>query len=141
MFVLDAKVLSALILARPIAEVIRWARPIPTTSLYTTTISMAEIYAGLDVLPEGQRRQVLTASAGTMFGKDFDKRILPFDASAAIAYAFLFAKRRKMGRPASTPDLMIAAVASSQGAAVVTRNRSDFEGCDIEVIDPWSISR
>jgi len=32
---------------------------------------------------------------------------------------------------------MIAAIAQSQGASVVTRNVSDFEGCGIAVVNPW----
>ncbi|CAE6734530.1 hypothetical protein NTGZN8_60064 [Candidatus Nitrotoga fabula] len=34
-------------------------------------------------------------------------------------------------------DCQIAAIARAHQAAVVTRNISDFEGCGIEVINPW----
>ena len=33
---------------------------------------------------------------------------------------------------------MIAAIALSVGMAVATRNVADFEGCGIEVINPWA---
>jgi predicted nucleic acid-binding protein len=32
---------------------------------------------------------------------------------------------------------MIAAIALSRGASVVTRNVRDFEGCGVAVINPW----
>jgi predicted nucleic acid-binding protein len=32
---------------------------------------------------------------------------------------------------------MIAAIALSRGAIVVTRNVGDFDGCGVTVINPW----
>jgi len=58
-------------------------------------------------------------------------------ACAALAYAELFAVRHRSGRPAATLDLMIAAVARSHGAGVVTRDASGFEGCGLTLINPW----
>jgi len=34
-------------------------------------------------------------------------------------------------------DLLIAAVAKEHGAALGTRNTSDFEGCGLRLINPW----
>jgi len=45
--------------------------------------------------------------------------------------------RRKMSRPISQFDAQIAAIARSTGAALATRNVNDFEGCEIELINPW----
>ena len=73
-----------------------------------------------------------------MFGEDFAGRVLPFDSEAAIAYADVFSARRRAGRPASTADLMIAAIARTKGASVVTRDAGDFEDCGLTLIDPWT---
>ena len=54
---------------------------------------------------------------------------MAFDAEAAIVYAAIFAVRRRLGRPSATVELMIAAIARSQQASVVTRNVADFEAC------------
>lgn len=75
-----------------------------------------------------------------MFMEDFADRVLPFDMEAAVAYADLFAARRRAGRPTATLDLMIASVARSQGASVVTRDTGGFEGCGLTVINPWDAS-
>ena len=64
-----------------------------------------------------------------MFLEDFEGRVLPFDMDAAIAYADIFAARRRAGRPTATIDLTIASVARSHNASVVTRDISGFEGC------------
>jgi predicted nucleic acid-binding protein len=45
--------------------------------------------------------------------------------------------RRRAGRPTATVDLMIASVARSHNASVVTRDISGFEGCGLTVINPW----
>jgi toxin FitB len=34
---------------------------------------------------------------------------------------------------------MIAAIARSQAASVVTRNVGDFDGCDIAIVNPWDV--
>jgi predicted nucleic acid-binding protein len=44
---------------------------------------------------------------------------------------------RAAGRQISQFDCQIAAIARACGAAVATRNVRDFEGCGIEVVDPW----
>ena len=47
------------------------------------------------------------------------------------------APSKAVGRPISFPDCQIAATARARGAPVATRNVEDFEGCGIEVVNPW----
>lgn len=44
---------------------------------------------------------------------------------------------RRAGRPISQFDCQIAAIAHSRGAMLATRNVADFEGCGVELVDPW----
>ena len=113
----------------------------PTDLLFTAAPCQAEILAGIEVLPTGQRQQALAEAARAMFAEDFEGRVLPFDDEAARAYAAIFAARRRVGRPGTPFDLMIAAIARSLGASVVTRNTADFDGCGVEVINPWEAYR
>ena len=73
-----------------------------------------------------------------MLRVDFVGRILPFDSAAAQAYAVIAAARRFAGMPLKYADCQIAAIARSRGWSVATRNVRDFEGCGVDVIDPWS---
>jgi predicted nucleic acid-binding protein len=134
---LDTNVLSELMRPAPAAAVTDWIADQALETLCTAAPCQAEILAGIAVLPEGRRRDALAAAADGMFAEDFAGRVLPFDDPAARAYATLFAARQQAGRPAGTIDLMVAAIAHSQGAAVATRNGPDFSGCGIAVIDPW----
>lgn len=121
------------------AEVATWIAAQPGELLFTTSLSQAEILSGLAIMPDGRRRRDLEAAARVMFVEDFDGRVLPFDMKAAAAYAEIFASRRRAGRPATTIDLMIASVARSHGASMVTRDTRGFEDCGITLINPWEI--
>ena len=106
--------------------------------LFTASVCQAEILAGIAVMPHGRRRESLETAARAMFEDDFAGRVLPFDQEAAIAYGDLFAARRRVGRQASTVDLMIASMARTKVASVVTRDTGDFEHCGLTLIDPWT---
>ena len=137
MFLLDTNILSAMMSAVPVPEVASWVSRQPAGLLFTASVCQAEILAGLAIMPEGRRRLDLELAARAMFSEDFEGRVLPFDMNAAISYADIFAARRRAGRPAATLDLMIASIARSLGASIVTRNAVDFEECGVSVINPW----
>ena len=138
MFVLDTNVVSELMRERPNPEVLGWMDNQLTGNLFVTSVTEAEIRTGIAILPEGERQRGLAAAAERLFGVFFAERILPFDSDAAQAYAMLAAERRTTGRPISQFDCQIASTAHSQGAPVVTRDVDDFEGCGLDVINPWA---
>ena len=138
MFVLDTNVLSTIMAERPSPEVAAWIALQPDNELFTTAISQAEILSGLTIMPQGRRRSALETAARAIFSDDFDGRVLTFDTAAATAYADIFAARRRAGRSTAPLDLMIAAVAIANSASVVTRDISGFEGCGVEIINPWN---
>jgi predicted nucleic acid-binding protein len=111
----------------------------PAASLYTTSITQAEILYGLMLLPRSRRRNALEAAATSMFGEDFGGRILGFGSDAATRYAQIAFDRRHAGRPISHFDAQIAAIARFMGTAIATRNTADFDGCGVSVVDPWGL--
>jgi predicted nucleic acid-binding protein len=137
MIVLDTNVVSELMRPRPDAGVMAWIASRPASTLCTTTITQAEILHGVLVLPRGKRRDALEQAAEAMFDSDFAERLLPFTAGAARAYARIAAARRRAGRPISTLDAQIAAIARAAKSSLATRNVDDFDNCGIDVVDPW----
>ncbi len=93
----------------------------PIAGVFTTTLTQAEIFYGLALLPEGRRRDALMAAAQPMFDVDLAGRELPFDSDAANAYPEIAAERRKGGQPISQIDALIAAIVRSRGARLATR--------------------
>ncbi len=140
MFVLDTNVLSAIMSSRPVPEVAAWVAAQREELLFTAAVCQAEILAGIAILPAGRRRRALEMAARAIFAEDFDGRVLPFDATAAVLYAELFAARKRAGWPTATADLMIAAVARASGACMITRDVDGFAGCGLAIINPWGES-
>lgn len=135
---LDTNVLSELMRVEPNANVLNWFHQQTGTVYCTSAITRAEIFLGIALLPAGRRREGLTSAATQMFGEDFAGRCLPFDEAAATEYALLVAARTRSGRPVSTEDGQIAAIALAHAIPLATRNGKDFEGIEgLVVLDPW----
>jgi predicted nucleic acid-binding protein len=138
MIVLDTNVLSEVLRPAPEPRVVDWLKDQPRTSLFTTTVTRGEILYGIRLLPAGKRRDGLWDAAIKIFDIDFAGQVLTFDNVAADEFAQISASRRADGRPITQFDALIAGTTRSRGAKLATRNVTDFEGCDIEVINPWS---
>lgn len=138
MILLDTNVVSAIMQPKPDPAVLEWLRHQVPTSLYLSSVTIAEILFGLRILPEGQRRQRLEDQFARFLARGFEQRILPFDEPAARMYAELMGRRRQRGRPMSLPDGQIAAIARTHHCAIATRNLRDFDECGLEVVNPFA---
>jgi toxin FitB len=138
MIVLDTNVLSEILRPTPDDPVLAWLAGQPRSSLFTTTITEAELLYGVHLLPDSHRKAVLNRAVSEVFLSDFAGHVLEFDSDAAAAYAEISASRKSMGRPISQFDASIAGIARSRGASVATRNVKDFCDCGVDVINPWA---
>ena len=137
MIVLDTNVVSELMRPRPNAAVTEWIARQPPQMLFTTWITMAEVFYGIALLPDGRRKAGLAADVQRTFQEDFRRRLLAFDAHAAVHYGEILAVRRRGGTPMGILDAQIAAIALAAGASVATPNVDDFTGCGVAIINPW----
>ncbi|WP_288192581.1 type II toxin-antitoxin system VapC family toxin [uncultured Phyllobacterium sp.] len=137
MIVLDTNVISEMMKLEPDPRVVQWLAEQPAVSLFTTTITQAEILYGLSLLSEGKRKSALVDMARLMFSDDFAGRILPFDGSAAAVYPDIFSERRRAGKSISQFDAQIAAIVQSRGATLATRNVKDFADSGLDIVNPW----
>jgi toxin FitB len=136
MIIVDTNVISELIRPKPSAQVATWVAQQPGTELFTTSITEAKTFCGIELLGRGKRREGLLAAAEAMFSEDFAGRVFVFDSDAARVFAKIGAARRALGRPISHADAQIVALSQVRGAKLATRNIGDFEDCGIEVVDP-----
>ncbi|GAA0637827.1 type II toxin-antitoxin system VapC family toxin [Bifidobacterium pullorum] len=137
MIILNTDVISE-ILRKNHADrrVIDWFIHVPMNEVYTTSVTTAELLTGIALLPEGARKRRLGDSV-QRFISLYLPRTLPFDAAAAPYYAAVHAQRRAAGRPVTTQDVMIAAIALACDATLVTRNVKDFEHTGVKLFNPW----
>jgi len=138
MIVLDTNVLSECWRKTPNIQVLSWVAAQPQASLFTTTVVESEILYGVQLLADGARKNALSLAVKAVFNDNLTGRVLTYDQDAARSYAEIASNRKKMGKPISQFDAMIAAVAHSRGATLATRNVKDFEGCAIQLVDPWA---
>ena len=137
MILLDTNVISEPLRPLPEARVSDWIDAQPSETLYLSAMTVAELRAGVVVLPTGKRRTALHENLEKRVLPMFAGRILPFDLACTSAYAELIAKVRKGGCGIATADACIAAVALANGFLVATRDTSPFQAAGLDVINPW----
>lgn len=135
--ILDTNVVSELIQPMGSIDIRAWLARQNRSELYITSVTQAELLYGIEILPIGQRRQRLLDGTRRLFDRYLADRILPFDHTAAEAYARLAASRRRCGHPMSQFDGQIAAICCVHQARLATRNVRDFLDCGIELVNPW----
>lgn len=141
MTILDTNVVSELMRSEPERTVLQWFDTALAEDLYVTTITMAEVLYGIELLAVGKRREALEAAAERLFGVVFADHILSFEQAAARAFSLISSSRRKGGKPISDFDAQIAAVARAHGATLATRDTDDFEGCVVRLVNPWEAQK
>lgn len=117
MIILDTHVISEPLKPRPDTAVLRWLDRQSAETLYVTTISQAELLAGVAALPAGKRRTEL---------KNIVEKEL----------AVLFANRA--GNPIDFADAAVGAIAMENNFMLATRNVGDFKGTPVKLLNPWS---
>lgn len=137
MILLDTNVVSEPLRHAPEARVVDWIDAQLLETLYLSAITVAELRAGVALLPSGKRRTGLHESLEKRVLPLFAGRVLPFDLACTQAYAELMAKARTAGLAIAAADGYIAAIAAANGFAVATRDTGPFEAAGATVINPW----
>ncbi|MBK8040473.1 MAG: PIN domain-containing protein [Verrucomicrobiaceae bacterium] len=132
-YLLDTNVFSELLKSSPDPEVVRWFQ-IHQHECAMSAITLAEMAAGLETLPEGKRRSALAREL-RFLQEDFAEEILPFDQRTAWEWSRYIAASKQQGFKPPLMDSLIAATAVSEGLIVVTRNEADFPL--LKVLNPF----
>jgi len=140
MILLDTNVVSEAMKADPHPSVGGWLDAQAAETLFLSSITVAELMFGIGTLPQGRRKDKLTAKLEGLLAL-FDARVLSFDIAAARRYADLATKARAAGKGFPMPDGYIAAIAAAHGFAVASRDTSAFTAAGLTVIDPWMTAR
>ena len=137
MIIIDTNVISEPSRQKPDQRVIEWLDQQVRSTLFLTSVSVAELYRGIALLPEGRRKFNLKSETDQLLEPLFSTRVLPFDLAAAHIYAQVSSKAKRGGFDISLADGQIASVALTHGFAVATRDVAPFEAAGVKVINPW----
>ncbi|MDN5821039.1 MAG: type II toxin-antitoxin system VapC family toxin [Brachybacterium sp.] len=138
MIVLDTNVISEIFRPTPEERVVDWLESL-TGEVSITSITLAELLAGVRRLPSGRRKEALSGRIEVALEPYRGSRsVLPFDDLAADRYADVLVARESAGVPISTADAQIAAICLAHGATCATRNVKDFTHTGVELFDPWN---
>lgn len=136
MIVLDTNVVSEAMKPEPHPAVRAWLNNQALETLYLSSVTVAELLFGIGALPAGKRKDMLAQTTDGLM-RLFRDRVLPFDIDAARCYAELAVTAKASGRGFPTPDGYIAAIATSRGFTVASRDTAPYEAASLKVIDPW----
>jgi predicted nucleic acid-binding protein len=121
----------------PEPAVIAWLDGQPRASVWTTSINVYEIRAGLLAMPAGKRRTSRMLTFEYLLKESIQRRISVFDLEAAFQAAALQASRSARGRPVDSRDTMIAGIVLANRATLATRNVNHFADIAGSVVNPW----
>lgn len=139
MIVLDTNVVSEIFRSSPEPRVVEWLVSL-TGDVAITSVTLAELLAGVRRLREGRRKDALACGIEEAVAPYRGSRsVLAFDADAAERYAEVLAAREAAGVPVSTVDAQIAAICLAHGATCATRNVKDFQHTGVELVDLWNV--
>ena len=135
-YLLDTNIIGDVVRPQPSPALMTWLGSRSDDELYVASLTIAEIKRGILEQPKGRKRDALDAWFDGPEGPQalFAGRILPFDEQAALRWAELMADGKKRGRPRGALDMIIAAIADTNGCIVATANEKDFT--DVEVLNP-----
>lgn len=137
MIILDTNVISEFMRDEPDPGVVSWLDGQPRASVWTTSISVYEIRAGLYSMPAGKRRTSRLFEFEYILKETIQGRIAAFDLEAALQAAELEVGRNAKGRPVDSRDTMIAGIVMASHATLATRNVKHFEDIARSVVNPW----
>ena len=136
-WLLDTNVLSEL-RRRPEPKVVAFVAAQPLDSLHVSSVTLAEIRFGIELVAAANRWAELTDWLAQKVRPMFAQRVLPVTEDIMFRWRLLVEEGRKVGHTFSEPDLIIAATALEHGLTLVSRDTRENERARVPVFDPWT---
>ncbi len=133
-YLADTNLVSELTRARTSPSVVRWMES-NGDDVVISWVSVAELRAGIQMLPPGKKRDVLSDDIEALIADYYHEDLVRLEDSTAARFAELVASRKSKGSPYHFADAVIASIALDRGLTVATRNTRDF--ADVPTVNPW----
>ena len=121
---------------KPAPAFVTWFERCDDRLLHLSAITLGELRYGIDLLPDGKRKQELLIWYAEVCLSSQGYIVSP-SLAACEQWGVMRAQRQRNGHPLSMADGLIAAMARTEGMALVTRNTDDFQGLGIDLLNPW----
>ncbi len=137
-WLLDTNILFELRKPKPEAAVVAFIAGQPLELLYVSTVTLAEIRFGIEIVPEPNRRAELQDWLTHTVRPMFDERTLAVSEEVMFKWRLMVEEGRKAGHSFPQPDLIIAATALCHGLTIVSRDTRDYEQTRVGILNPWT---
>lgn len=134
-FLLDSNVVSEAIRPAPETRVLSFLGE--EAELWLSVVVLHELEFGIERLDQGKRKERMRDGLAEVLARYAD-RVLPVGDEEAVLAASLRFRARRSGRVLHLADALIAGTAKAHDLAVATRNVRDFEGLDVDLLNPWN---
>jgi predicted nucleic acid-binding protein len=138
-WLLDTNVLSEMRRPRPHRRLVAFVAEQPLDLLYISTVTLAEIRFGIELVQNVNRRKELNAWLTNKVRPLFEQRVLEVTEDVWLTWRLLVEQGRKSGHTFSQPDLFIAATAQHHGLTMVSRETREYERAGVAVVNPWNL--
>ncbi len=136
-FLLDTNVVSEWVKPQPDPQVVAWLKAVDEDRVFLSVASLAEIRRGVELMPQGKRRDRLASWLTGDLPARFEGRILDIDGRIAEAWGIFMARGKKAGLNLGILDAFFAATAEVHRLTLVTRNVQDFLKLGLPLLNPW----
>ena len=137
-WLLDTNILSELRRPKPERKVLAFVAAQPLELLYISTVTLAEIRFGIELLPDVARRSALNDWLAHKVRPMFEQRVLAITEDIMFKWRLMVEEGRKVGHTFSQPDLIIAATGQHHGLTIVSRDTADYVKAQVTVVNPWT---
>jgi predicted nucleic acid-binding protein len=132
---LDTNIISQRTKTIPNEGVVRWLSRMPSSELYLSAISLAEVRFGIEELDPGRKRQHFEHWLEHDVRQGFAGRVLLVDERIAEEAGRLTSIGKKAGARPGFADALIAATARVHGLKLATLNWAHFKDLGVELVE------
>ena len=138
MIVLDTNIISEAMKQLPEQRVIDWLDSQASETLFTTSVTLAELLIGIELLPNGKRKRGLRSLLSDIIEEMIGGRVLSFETRAAAKFAEINKTAISKGFNIGFADGQIAAITLVHGFSIATRDEGPFNATGAAIINPWN---
>lgn len=138
-YLLDTNIVSELISKQPNTKVLQFIASLSENDVLLSVVTIGEIKSGIEKLEDSKRKEVLSLWLNDDLLNRFNGRLLTIDLDIMLVWGELIQKNKKTGNTLPIIDSFIAATCISKNLTLITRNESDFNTLDLNIINPFSL--